>query len=902
MNETPVEVRFTLNGQDVALLVRRDEMLLETLRERLGIHSVKDGCNGQGQCGSCLALVDGAAKTTCSKPTTKVAGHEVVTLEGLPPAVRERLVHAFSSVGAVQCGFCLPAIALHTASFVDHHEVPTRDEIHHHFDQNLCRCTGYQKVMQAIEKYAALARGEDLPGPSATVGTSQGVGASLPHVEARGRILGERPFVADLAPPGLLHGVVVLSPHPRAKVLGIDTMRASALPGVHAVLTAADIPGDRFTGLIYKDWPVMVAVGEETRCTGDVLAIVAADDEHTARRAAALIDLTLEPLPGCYSPEESLADGARQVNPRHENLLSQTVLRRGDVDLALSTSAQVVKRRFTTQRIEHAFLEPESCLVIPERASDDSSTFKVFSQGQGIFDDQRAISEVLAVPVDHIHVTLSPAGGAFGGKEDLSVQAHAALLANATLHPVRVTLNRAESVRLHPKRHPMTMDYEVGCDVDGHLTAVRARILGDSGAYASVGGKVLERAAGHACGPYRVPAIDIESRAAYTNNPPSGAMRGFGVCQTAFAIEGCLDELAEQLNLDRFEIRMRNALVVGDVYSTGQVLEKSVGLKQTLEAIRPHWEAAIASGVAAGIACGLKNSGLGNGAVETGKVRLVVVANPTRVIAYNGFTEMGQGLSTVLTQCVVEETGLPADRIESRVDTTWPLGSGQTTGSRGTLLAGRAMKVAASRLGEALRKVGGAPLEALDALIGEDFAGEVVIDDTTAPGSRGPGGRVKTHTTFGFATQMVLLDADGRVSKVIAAHDVGRALNPSNCIGQVQGAVAMGLGYALSESLELEDGVPLTSKLRDLGVLRASDVPDIEVLLVEENEPEGPYGAKGVGEIGLVPTAAAVAGALRAFDGIDRHALPMRDSAAARAMSVGHHPRGHHHEDKGGVR
>ncbi|HRE91431.1 MAG TPA: molybdopterin-dependent oxidoreductase, partial [Myxococcota bacterium] len=428
------------------------------------------------------------------------------------------------------------------------------------------------------------------------------------------------------------------------------------------------------------------------------------------------------PRPGTFDPAEALADSARRVNPHHDNLLSRTRLTRGDVERALAGSAQVVRRRFTTQRIEHAFLEPESCLVVPRRDEGSGEpSYRVWSQGQGIFDDQQSIAKVLGVPPDRVHVTLVPPGGAFGGKEDLSVQAHAALLARATGRPVKVTLSRHDSVRMHPKRHPFVMDYEVGCDADGRLTAVRARILGDSGAYASVGGKVLERAAGHACGPYRVDHIDIESRAAYTNNPPSGAMRGFGVCQTSFAIEGCLDELAQKLGLDPLEMRFRNALKVGDVYATGQVLEKSVGLVETLLAIKPHYEDAKRRGVAVGVACGLKNSGLGNGGVESGRARLEVVhevhddvnemndasqrSQGPVVLAYAGFTEMGQGLMTVLTQIVCEETGLPADRVRVLIDTTHPLGSGQTTGSRGTLLAGRAMRAAAQKLGAALSAV-----------------------------------------------------------------------------------------------------------------------------------------------------------------------------------------------------
>jgi xanthine dehydrogenase molybdenum-binding subunit len=492
------------------------------------------------------------------------------------------------------------------------------------------------------------------------------------------------------------------------------------------------------------------------------------------------------------------------------------------------------------------------------------------------------------VPEERVHVELAPSGGAFGGKEDMSVQAQTALLAFVTQRPVKLVLDREESVRIHPKRHPLRLDYSAGCDASGRLTAVVARIMGDSGAYASVGGKVLERAAGHACGPYRVPAVDVEAVAAYTNNPPCGAMRGFGVPQAAFAIEGCLDLLAKQLGIDGWEIRSRNAVGVGDAVTTGQVLEKSVGLRRTLDAVREAYDAAKAAGKAVGIACGLKNSGIGNGVTEWGKCRLVVERDGT-VSLYNGYTEMGQGLLTVLVQFAVETTGLPPSAFRPKVDSTFALGCGQTTGSRATLFGGRAVTSAGRKLRADLDAG-----RALDELAGCVYAADEVIDDTTPLGAPG---RVKTHTSYGFATQVVVLDGAGHLERVVAAHDVGRVVNPALCRGQIEGSIHMGLGYALCEELPCEGGMPVTHALRELGVLRARDMPATEVILVEEPEPEGPFGAKGVGEIGLVPTAAAVAGALEAFDGIRRTTLPMKDSPAARALSVGRirRPRGDWH-------
>jgi xanthine dehydrogenase molybdenum-binding subunit len=391
--------------------------------------------------------------------------------------------------------------------------------------------------------------------------------------------------------------------------------------------------------------------------------------------------------------------------------------------------------------------------------------------------------------------------------------------------------------------------------------------------------KVLERAAGHACGPYRVPNVDVVSRAAYTNHPPCGAMRGFGVPQVTFAIEGALDRLAAACGLDRWEIRWRNAITPGDALTSGQRLEKSVGIRACLMALKDRWDALAREGRVAGIACGLKNSGLGNGVIEWGKARLVVERDGT-VSVYNGYTEMGQGLLTVLAQIAAEVTGLPARVFRPIVDTRFALDCGQTTGSRATLFGGRAVKSAAAKLRADLDS--GADLAAL---AGREYAADEVVDDTTPLGA--PGQHIKTHTSYGFAAQIVVLDAAGRVERVIAAHDVGRAINPALCEAQIEGAVHMGLGYALTEELPCANGMPLTFSLYQLGALRAQDMPAVETILVEEPEPEGPFGAKGLGEIGLVPTAAAVASALEAFDGVRRTRLPMKDSPAARAYSVG---------------
>ena len=891
MATTSAAVQFHLNGSPTSVEPSAGESLMTTLRERCGVLSVKDGCSPQGQCGCCLALVDGRAVTSCAVPTAKVEGKRVVTLEGLPVEERAMLADSYAEAGALQCGFCTPGLVLRTKFLLDKNGAPSRAEIAKAIDVHLCRCTGYTKVIDAIERVAFKRRGEPLPerltlarlpvASSQAYGPIQpgGVGDRLERYRARQLALGERPYVADMQREGLLAGAVRLSDHPRAKVLSIDTSRALGHPGVIAVATAADVPGERWYGLIDKDWPGFVAIGEEVRCVGDFLAAVAAVDDATARRAAELIDVEYEVREPVTDALAALAPGAPQVNPTRPNAMQHTRIRRGDVAAAFASSAHIASGEWETQRIEHLFLEPECALAEP---GETPGTLKLYTQGQGVFDDRRQVAAFLGKPEEDIYVELVPNGGAFGGKEDMSVQAHAALLAHLTGRPVKVLLTREQSVRVHPKRHPITMYYRVGCDEHGHLTALEAEMLGDSGAYASVGAKVLERAAGHACGPYKVLNVAIDAIAATTNNPPCGAMRGFGANQAAFALEGCLDILAGKVGIDGWEMRMRNAVDVGDTFASGQVFEKSVGLKTTLMAVRDSYYAARAAGRAVGIACGIKNSGIGNGAEEWGKARLVVEDDLT-ISLYNGYTEMGQGLLTVLTQFAVEVTGLDAALFRPKVDSTFALGCGQTTGSRGTLFGGNAVTSAAVKLKAALDAG-----RRLEDLRGEVFAADVVIHDTTPPGPLKPGvTKIKTHTAFGFATQVVILDEEGKLDRVIAAHDVGRAVNPSLCEGQIEGAVHMGLGYALTEDLPCEGGWPVTSKLRELGVLRARDMPEVEVLLIEDHEPEGPFGAKGVGEVGLVPTAGAVAGALAAFDGVRRTKLPMKDSPAARAISVG---------------
>ncbi len=866
---------FTLNGRAVVVDAAPGRSLLDVLRVDCGLRSMKDGCAPEGSCGACTVIVDGHAVVSCARPAERVAGRTVETLEGLPADVRALWADAFVATGASQCGYCSPGILMKAEALLRRDPEPAREAIARALAGNLCRCTGYASIIEAIELAAGIRRAAP-GGPGVSAAALDG---SVARYEGHDLALGEKPFVGDLVAPAMLQGALRFAGVPRAVVRRIDTTRAAAVPGVVAVLTAADVPGRREQGLIVPDWPLLVAEGETIRYVGDILAAVAAETREAAVEAAALVDVELEPLAPVTDPFAALVDGAPAIHAGG-NVVHASVIRRGDADAALASAAHVASGSFRTQAIEHAFLEPEAALAVPQGAAGPDGVvvagrrIHVYSPGQGAWEDRRQVASFLGFAPTDVLVTQVSTGGAFGGKEDLSVQAQAALLAVHTGRPVLLRLSRRESMRFHVKRHPMWLDYTAGCDAEGRLVAVRARIVGDNGAYASVGGKVLERAAGHACGPYRVPNVDVEATAVYTNNPPSGAMRGFGANQAAFAMEGVLDMLAGQVGLDGWEIRWRNALDVGDRCTTGQRMGEGVGVRATLLAVRDAYQGARY----AGIACGIKNVGVGNGLPERGVAVLRPEADGNLTL-FHSWTEMGQGAHTVFRQLAAAELGIPADQIRVVVDTTHELDTGETTSSRATMLGGRAVQRACIALMAALGDRG---IAGLADLAGLEFAGEYLVDWTTKLEAAVE--EPVTHFAYGWATQVVILDDEGRIERVVAAHDVGKALNPVLLRGQVEGGVHMGLGMALTEEFRVVDGVPVTDTLKSLGIIPAAAMPPVETILVEVPEPEGPLGAKGMGEAVLVPTAAAVAGALHAYDGIRRTSLPMSDSPAARAL------------------
>ncbi len=842
---------FSVNGRDVQ--VHSDHPhLLSALREELGVTSPKDGCSPSGQCGACTVILDGKAIQSCLVSMEKAAGKSVTTLEGFDADERDNLAKAFSVTGALQCGFCTPGILVRTKALFDQKGAAgmSSQVAVGRLGAHLCRCTGYTKILDAIDLLAA----GDIPEPE----TPQKIGDNGAKYEAFDLALGDRGYIDDLHPEGMLHGALHLTDHARADIVRIDTSAAEAAPGVVAVFTGADVPGELRVGIIHTDWPVFIPEGGRTSYYGDVLAIVIAETKAQARAASELIAVDYNVLPPFADAKSALASDEDAVWGLDGNVLSVSKYERGDVDEALANSAHTIHEVFKTQRVEHAFLEPESTLAVPE----GDGKLMVYSGGQGVWDDRNQIASLLNVDQSMVTVELVSNGGAFGGKEDMANQGQTALAAHLLQRPVKCTLSREESFRIHAKRHPIEIEVWAGCDADGKLTALRSRMIGDSGPYASVGMKVLERAAGHMTGPYAVGTVDVEAIAVRTNNPVCGAFRGFGANQAQFAMEGVIDRLADAVGIDGWEMRDRNVISPGVVWGPGQIMDDGCrGAKECLDAVKPAFDQARAEGKAVGLGLALKNSGLGNGFLEISRA-VVRFEEDGTVEVRHCWTEMGQGVHTVALQVAAEELRIDADRIRVIVDTSRELGAGQTTGSRGTLMAAGGVADACRVANENDQKPG------------VDYYGEYRVDWTNALEDNVENPII--HSAFGYACQLVVADkATGEIEKVVAAHDVGRAVNPMLAEGQIEGAVHMGLGYALTEEFPTDDDArPTNWTLRSLGILRAKDMPEVETILVEVPQPRAPYGVKGVGEIGLVPTAGAVAGAFYEVDGKRRTQVP----------------------------
>lgn len=848
---------FVVNGKTETC--GTNKKLMDFLREDLRLTGTKDGCN-QGSCGACSVLVNGRVSKACLFSLEKVDGKEIVTIEGLDQYQKDVYAYAFAKTGAVQCGYCIPGIVISAHGLLNKKAEPSDEDVCKAIRGNVCRCTGYVKIVEAIQLAAKMFR-EKLSIPEEP--SNGKLGEDFKRVDAVEKTLGTGQYVDDITIEGMLHASAVRSAYPRAKVLKIDTSKAAEHPECVSVLTAKDVPGNNKIGHLefISDWDVMISVGDTTRYVGDAVALVVSTTREALEEIKELVEVTYEELTPITSCEAALVEDAPLIHEKG-NILSHEHLIRGNADEQLAASEYVVTQHYSVPINEHAFMEPECAIAMPE----GENGILLYSAGQSIYDEQREVARMLGVEKENIHVQAKLVGGGFGGKEDMSVQHHAALAAWCLQKPVKVLLSRQESLMIHPKRHGMEMDFTTGCDAQGNLTAMKAVIYADTGAYASLGGPVLQRACTHAAGPYKYQDIDVEGYAVYTNNPPAGAFRGFGVCQTAFAIESNLNLLAEKVGISQWAIRYKNAVEPGDSLPNGQLVSKNAALKETLLAVKDAYENA----EIAGISCFFKNSGIGVGLSDVG--RCIVSVEDGKVHVRTSAACIGQGMATVTTQVACETLDLPPEMIIAEApDTRRTPDSGTTTASRQSLFTGEATRRAAMQLRYEL-DMG----RALSDLEGQEFYGEYsaktdpLINDKKSPVS---------HAGYGYAAEVAILDEKGKVEKFVAAYDMGQVVNPKAAEGQIEGGIVMGMGYALTEKFVMEDGY-VKAKYATLGLLNAAQVPPIETILVQaDNIHDGlAYGIKGVGELATIPTAPALAGAYYALDGKLRPTLPMEDT------------------------
>ena len=848
---------FFVNGCQVS--TSKKQSLLRFLRDEMHLTSVKDGCS-QGACGACTVLIDGETCKACVLQTDRLEGRSIITVDGLSKWESEVYTYAYGEAGAVQCGFCIPGMIMCTKGLLDRNPDPTEEEIKYALRNNYCRCTGYVKIIAAVKLAAKIMRAGKIPAAGADDWL---LGSRVHRLDVEEKVLGYGKYPDDYYLDGMCYGTALRSKYPRARVLSIDTTAAKALPGVIDVFTAADIPGENKIGHLKHDQYTMIPVGGLTHYLGDAIALVAAEDMETAEKAKKLIKVEYEVLPAVHNIQEAAAEGAPLVfDEETTNVQAYKHVSRGNADEAISKAAHVISHHFETPWTEHAFLEPECAVAY----IDDDGDVMIISTDQSAYCTFHESSLMLGT--DKVKCQNALVGGGFGGKEDMTVQHLAALITYLTRRPVKVRLTRAESLLIHPKRHHFEMDFTMGCDEEGHIMGVKAKVASDTGAFASLGGPVLERACTHAAGPYAYENFEIEGRTYYTNNPPAGAFRGFGVTQTCFATETLLNMMADEIGITPWEIRYRNAIRPGGVLPNGQIVDESTGLVETLEAVKEEYEAALAAGKPVGIACAMKNAGVGVGIPDWGRVKLIVEED-AKLHIYSGASCIGQGLGTVLVQMTVTNTDLTRDDIVYERSNTWIApDSGTTSGSRQTMITGEACRRACEKLMEAKGSD-----KSLKDLIGQEFYGDYLAK-TDPLGADVP--NPVSHVAYGYATQVCILnEKTGKIDRMIAAHDVGKAVNPLSCEGQIEGGVVMSIGYAVREKYPIDENCKPIEKYGSIGLIRAHEIPKIDAIVIDKPGLNVACGAIGIGEITSIPTAPAITDAYYRYDGSRRYVLPI---------------------------
>lgn len=909
-------VSFELNGRPIAVRVSPVRRLADVLREELGLKGTKVGCNA-GDCGACTVLLDGGQVCACLVAIGQMSGRRVTTVEGLAPnGVLNRLQRAFHQHGAAQCGVCTPGMLMAATDLFARNPRPDEAAVSDALGGVLCRCTGYRKIIEAV---LAAVDGVDPTEPAAPL-PGQAVGARLPKTDGIGKLTGAERYGDDVAPADALWLRAVRSPHARARFsLGSFDPLLQRYPGLVRVLTAKDVPGQNRFGIYpdIKDQPVLA--DGVVRFRGEAVLALVGD-------AATITAIPDDELPIAWWPEApilgiaaALAPGAAALHAdKPDNVLVRGLVRRGDAATGFATAAAVVEGRFETAFVEHAYIEPEAGYARRVKGVDGADRIEIVACTQTPYMDRDELALVLGLRREQVHIVPTAVGGGFGGKLDLSLQPLIATAAWLLDRPVRGVYTRPESMAATTKRHPATIEARFACDADGRLSAVEFHGDFNTGAYASWGPTVANRVPVHATGPYAVPAVKATTRAVHTNETPAGAFRGFGVPQAAIAHEALMDELAERLGFDLLEFRRRNALRRGSVTATGQKLEASAGLVPCLDALEPRWRAArgaaerfnAAGSVhrrGAGIAC--MWYGIGNTSLSNPSTMKVGLSGNGRLTLYSGAVDIGQGSNTIMVQICADALGMAADRFQLVMgDTDLTADAGKTSASRQTFVSGRAVQLAGEDLrGKILRlaNVGRGAVIHLEGalLIINDGATRRVVDLGTLPVGEGgdvligighfdppttmldQDGQGVPYATYAFAAQMAEVEVDlelgtVRVLHITAAHDVGRAVNPTQVEGQIHGGIAQGLGLAL-----MEEFIPgRNENLHDYLIPTIGDVPPIETLIIEDSEPLGPFGAKGIGEPALIPTAPAILGAIHHATGVRIRRVPATPDSVRAAL------------------
>ena len=844
-----------INGRDYCS--EQDKKLLPFLRDELGLTAAKDGCS-EGACGTCTVLVDGKKVRACTMPLSKLEGKKVITVEGIDPEEMQVYEHCFAEAGAVQCGFCIPGMIISAKSLLDVNLNPSRADVKQAIKGNLCRCTGYKKIEDAILMAAEFFREKrSIPEAPKTLHMNE----RAKRIDASEKIKGSGIFTDDIRIEGMLYAKPVFAKHPRARIDRIDISRAEAHPDCVKVLTKKDVPCNKI-GHWIQDWDVMMGVGDITRYVGDVIALVATDKKEKLEEIAALVEAEFTVLEPVTNPYDAMRADAPLIHSGG-NIMARAGLSYGNADEAIKNSKYKVTRKYKTSWQEHGFMEPECAVAMPE----GEDGILVYTSSQSVYDVSHECAMMLGLPAEKVHARAALVGGGFGGKEDMSVQQHAVLMAWHTKRPVKVKYSRQESLDYHVKRHPMEIELTTACDENGRLTGMKGFIVADTGAYASLGDPVLYRACTHASGPYNFQNVDIYGLAVYTNNVVSGAFRGFGVSQSCFACEMNINLLAEMVGLDAWEFRRRNAIKPGDVLPNGQIADPSTNMVACLEAVKDAYYA----NPYAGLAIGFKNSGFGQGAEDVGRVLLSVEEGKIRIRTSASCMGQGIGQMTLTEICHVTELD-PALFVFENADTVRTPNAGGSTASRQTVITGEAARRAGEKLKAALDEA-----ESLSGLEGREFFGEYSAEtDALELNLKHP----RHHVSYSYGAQLIILNEEGRISKAISAFDVGTPVNIQSIEGQIEGGTVMGIGYGVTESFECIGGYP-KSKFGTIGFMRATDAPELETILcLPKDEDKLPFslGAKGCGELCMVPTAPACAHAYYRLDGKFRQSLPLEDT------------------------